>query len=101
MPLQKKTTLYQEKGLLILKVNEDIEFVELCLFKWSRSIDHDITTRVVLREGNTVTDAVKTCKEAHEAVETVGQSTMRRSTILEGVEQVHRYSGKWFYCLMD
>ena len=75
-------------ALLLLQVDEDVELVELSLLEGCRGIDHDIAARVVLGEGDAVADAVETCEEAHEAVETISQTTVRGRTILERAEQV-------------
>ena len=74
--------------LFLFQVNEDVELVELCLLKRCGCIDHHVAARVVLGEGDAVADAVETCEEAHETVETVGQTTMRGSTVLERAEQI-------------
>ena len=74
--------------LFLFQVYQDIEFIKLCLLKRCGSINHHVAARVVLGECDTVADAVETCKETHEAVETICQATVRGSTILERAEQV-------------
>ena len=64
-----------------------MEFVELFLIHESRSIEHDVASGVVLRECDAVADAVQSGKEADETVETLGQASVRGSSILESVHE--------------
>ena len=65
----------------------DFKFIELLLIDSRRSIEHDIASGIVLREGNAVADTVETGKDAHPTVEAVGQTAVRRCTILKGIHQ--------------
>ena len=64
-----------------------MQLIELRLIQAAWGIEHHIATAVVFGESNTVADTVKLGKQAHEAIKTVCQTTMRRSTILEGIHQ--------------
>ena len=52
---------------LASNIDRDGQFVELGLLDDARSIQHHVTSAVVLGEGYTVADAVEAGKEAHEA----------------------------------
>ena len=55
------------KNRLLGQIDRDGQFVELGLLDDARSIQHHVTSAVVLGEGYTVADAVEAGKEAHEA----------------------------------
>ena len=62
-----------------------MELIELLLINKRRSIDHHVTPSIILGEGDAVSDAIQPSKERDEAVKTVSQPPMGRSTILEGI----------------
>ena len=64
-----------------------MKFVELCLVHKRGCIEHHIASGVILGEGDAVADAVEAGKEAHPAVESVGQTTVRRCAIFEGIHE--------------
>ena len=72
---------------LLGQIDRDGQFVELGLFDDAGSIQHHVTAAVVLGEGYTVADAVEAGKEAHEAVETIGQTSVWGCAVLEGIHQ--------------
>ena len=75
------------KNRLLGQIDRDGQFVELGLLDDAGSIQHHVTSAVVLGEGYTVADAVEAGEEAHEAVETVGQTSVWGCTVLEGIHQ--------------
>ena len=75
------------KRLLFHRRQHQLELVELCLVNSRRCVKHHVAARVVLGEGDAVADTVETCKEAHEAVKTIGQTTMRWCSVLEGIHE--------------
>ncbi len=69
------------------QINLQTKFVKLFLIDARRSIKHDVASAVVLRECNTVAYTVKSGKDTYPSVKTVSKTSMRRSTVLEGVHQ--------------
>lgn len=63
------------------------QFIKLLLVDSTRCIKHYITSAVVFREGDAVAYAIKTGKEAHKAVKSVGKTSMWGRTILEGIHE--------------
>ena len=57
----------REGNRLLGQIDRDGKFVELGLLDDAGSIQHHVTSAVVLGEGYTVADAVEAGKEAHEA----------------------------------
>ena len=62
-----------------------MELIELLLVNKRGGIDHHVTPGIVLGEGDTVSDAIQPSKERDEAVKTISQAPVGRSTILEGI----------------
>ena len=72
--------------LLLLRTEIQTELVELGLVDLGRSVDHHVTALVVLREGDEVTDGLLAGEQCADTVETKCQTSVRRSTVLEGVD---------------
>lgn len=70
-----------------MQINAQLQFVELFRVEFARGVEHDVTSAVVLREGDAVADGVELGEDAHEAVETESKAGVRRSAILEGVDE--------------
>ena len=64
-----------------------LKFLQLGGGQFAGGIEHDVAAGIVLGEGNAVADAVQSGKEADEAVETVGQTSVGRCTELEGIHE--------------
>ena len=59
---------------LFLNVDCQTEFIQLLLINDARSIEHYITTAIVLGEGNDIADAIEFGKETYETIQTVGKT---------------------------
>ena len=72
---------------LLFRIDFYLQLVQLFLVDFARGAEHHIAALIVLWEGNAVANAVEAGKEAHKTVETVGETTVRGRTKLEGVHQ--------------
>ena len=73
--------------LLFLYFYDELELVELLLVYGGWCVEHHVATAVVLWERYAVAYAVEPCHEAYEAVEAKGEASMRRRSVLEGVDK--------------
>ena len=78
--------------LLSFQVKLDFQFIQLFLIYGRWCIEHDVTTRVVLRECDAVTDAIETSQDADETIQTESKTCVRWCSILEGVHQETKLS---------
>ena len=79
--------LQGEAKSLLRQVDLQAKFVQLALVDEARSVEHDIASTVVLGESDAIADAIELCKEADEAVQSVGKTSVRGCTVLEGIHQ--------------
>ena len=75
-----------------------MKLIKLFRVKYTRSIQHHVSATIVLREGNAITDTVKTSHQTHETIKTKGKTCMRRCTVLEGIDQETELSHCTFWC---
>ena len=72
---------------LFLDINDQIQFVQLGRIQDTRSIEHNISSRIVLRESDTGSDTIETGKYAYPTVEAVCQPTMRRRAVFKCIHK--------------
>ena len=72
---------------LFLDINDQIQFVQLGRIQDTRSIEHNISSRIVLRESDTVADRIQTGEQRHETIQAISQTSMRRRSVLERIHQ--------------
>ena len=72
---------------LFLDINDQIQFVQLGRIQDTRSIEHNISSRIVLRESDTVADRIQTGEQRHETIQAISQTSMRRCSVLERIHQ--------------
>ena len=72
---------------LFFDVDHKVELVELLGFERRRRVAHHVAAGIVLGECDAVADAVEAGKEADPAVEAVGEATVGRRAVFEGVHQ--------------
>ena len=68
-------------------VNIQVQFFQLFGVQYRRCVKHHIAAAIVLREGNAIAYRVETCHDRNKAVKTEGQTSVRRCSILEGVDE--------------
>jgi hypothetical protein len=79
--------VYVALKLFCFEVNFELKLVELFLVESCGSVKHNVATAVILGESDTVADAVKAGEQRYPTVETIGETTVRRSTELECVHE--------------
>ncbi len=65
----------------------EVEFVELSLVDGRGGFIHHVASRVIFREGDSVTNAVKSSYDRNETVEAKCEPSVRWSTILESAHK--------------
>ena len=72
---------------LFLDINDQIQFVQLGRIQDTRSIEHNISSRIVLRESDVVADRLRAAEQRAQTVETERKAAVRGRSVLEGVHQ--------------
>ena len=72
---------------LFLDINDQIQFIQLGWIQNTRSIEHNISSGIVLRESDTVADRIQTGEQRHETILAISQTSMRRRSVLERIHQ--------------
>mgnify|MGYP001800654449 CR=1 FL=1 len=70
-----------------LSFQGNAQLIQLIARHCSRRIDHHIAARSIFREGDVITDRIRTAKEGTQTVETKGNATVGRGSVFKGVHQ--------------
>ncbi len=73
--------------LVVQHVDRNVKIVQLVQIDFARALVHRARSTRVLRERDVVTDRFFTFHRSNNAVETEGETTVRRSTILECIDE--------------
>ena len=87
---------YDLLGFFFLVSALEEEFIHLGIVDNRRSLSHNVSSHIVLRECDVVADGLLAAEQRAEPVESESQSSVRRSSELEGVHQ----EAETVFCLL-